>query len=205
MNKFVRLVIVAPLFLLLACERVSFSSYLDVSQRFLIKGNKGESLQIDPGRVHIDLTVKNKKSMSIKINDSQKEEIAFSIPGSAHFPTERGTFFVSAQDLKQNFDLEGEIMTSYFDTPSISSTEVCEYPVSQQVCRTVGTQAVCTNETIYFKGVRTIVTHYEEKESHLILEFKDSEKSEVVAKFDGMHISHGRQLIDMYGECLIRH
>ncbi len=205
MNKLARFALIAPLFLLLACERVSFSSYLDVNKKFTIKSKKGESIQFDPGRIHIDLTVKNKRSVNINIYSKKKQDITFSIPSSAHFPSERGSFFISAEDLKQDFDLDGEIATTYFDTPSITSTEICQYPVTRQVCRQVSNQVVCTTETNYEQGERTIVTHYEERESRLILEFKEQGTSEVIAKFDGTHVSHERQLVDIYGECLVRH
>lgn len=203
MKKFVSpLAVLGFALLLVSCKQISFNSYLEVNEALTIKGKQNQSLHFEPGKIFIDLSVKNKRTLSLKVFDKKKQEITFSLPRGDVIPPERGSFFVASEELGQDFDLEGTVMTALFDTPSITTVEACTYKETRRVCRNVNGSVICSNEVTSRSGQRSIVTHYEEKETTLLLDFKKPGTSDVVAQFKGINVGHERQLIDMYGECV---
>lgn len=203
MKKLVRIIsMLAPLALLISCERITFNNYLNVEKELTIKGAQNTSIHFEPGKIFLDLTINQNRKVEISVFDKQKQAVVFKLPRENFIPLDHGDFFIKAEEIKQDFDLEGSVMTSFFDTPSVTTVEACQRVVETQVCRTAPQGTECTTVRSYEPGKRQVVTHYEERETTLDLSFKTPGTSETVATFKGTHVTHERQLIDIYGECL---
>ncbi len=202
MKKFVRIIsMLAPLALLISCERITFNNYLNVEKEITIKGKQNTSMHFEPGKIFLDLTINQNRKVEIKVFDKQKQAVVFKLPRENFIPMDHGDFFIKAEEMKQEFDLEGNVMTSFFDTPSVTTVEVCQRAIETQVCRSTSQGTECSIVTVYKPGKREVVTHYEERETTLDLTFKTPGASEIMATFKGTHVSHERQLVDIIGEC----
>ena len=202
MKKFVRIIsMLAPLALLISCERITFNNYLNVEKELTIKGKQNTSMHFDPGKIFLDLSIDQSRKVEIKVFDKQKQAVVFKLPRENFIPLDHGDFFIKAEEMKQEFDLEGNVMTSFFDTPSVTTVEACQRAVETQVCHSTSQGTECSIVTTYKPGKREVVTHYEERETTLDLSFKTPGTSEVMATFKGTHVAHERQLVDIIGEC----
>lgn len=216
------LVIVLPLFTLMACERVSFDSTLDVYSPLKIK-SRNDSLSLDTGKLDAQFIIKGKKNFELKIEGDNERTIKFPIPSSVELPRYNGEIFIAANDLEQDFDLAGAVRTNVDTTSSQTVTEdctvktgtrricrmepgpvVCQIVNGREVC-TTSSHEVCTYEDIFEHGEHEVTFHYQTSQTGLDLEFKASGCATVLAHLKGNSNSQTSKIVENETKCRLFH
>ncbi len=222
MKKALRsLVLVLPLFALMACERVSFDSTLDVFSPLIIKGKK-DSVTLNAGKMEAQFIVKGKKNFELKVEGDNAQEIKFPIPSSVILPRQNGHISITADQLEQAFDLEGTIQTGIDNGPSRTITEdcsvktgtrrvcrmepgpvVCHVVNGQQICNSTGMHEVCYYEDVFSNGTREVTYHFQTSQTALDLEFKAPGTTTVLAQLKGKSDVNTSKIIERESACRI--
>lgn len=153
---------------LVGCNDVAGT--LNVQQSFtaVTKGGlfkRAQEVQIPAGQHSIELSGSLGGDLTIKMSlNGRNEKIRMDIPRKGYntrdgrFPTENGRFDLLSQQLKQPFDIRGEVQTTYEDGPLRRDREYCQYPRDTRVCEIDPDtkRRTCHTETEYVTGEREV-------------------------------------------------
>lgn len=217
-----KLALIAPLFLLIACERASFDGKMNVSNSFLIDGKK-KDITVPVGNHDVKFTV-NKKTFELKIEGNPDSKVKFAIPSNVRLPQYDGHIFIAASELDQDFDMEGEVNTDVTHSPLQTRTESCSVKVGtrhvchevpgpvvcreihgRQECHQTAPQQVCEWQDIYRHGYQEITYHFQTSQTDLNLDFKVPGSDQVLAHIDGASDVRRSEIIDRQTSCIIDH
>ncbi len=202
MNK-IALVLVA--FAFVGCKKIPGS--LNVHSEFpaTVKNgffSRAQEVKIPVGQYQIELSGDLGGDLSILIPlDGKTQKIRLDIPKKGYdtsdgrFPTENGTFSLTSQQLKQPFNVSGEINTTYNDGPHVRTTEFCQYPRETRVCivdRETG-HTTCSTETDYVSGDRDVEYFQRDESKRIRFELQDARQpSLTAASYQGLDNSSYR-------------
>lgn len=217
-----KLALIAPLFLLVACERASFDGQMSVSNSFQIDGKK-KSITVPAGKHEVKFSV-NKKTFELKIEGDPDTKVKFAIPSNVRLPQYDGHVFMAASELEQDFDMEGEVRTDVSHSPLQTRTESCSVKVGtrhvchevpgpvvcheingRQECHQTAPQRVCEWQDIYRYGYQEITYHIQTSQTDLNLDFKVPGSEQVLAHIDGASDVRRAEIIDRQTSCIIDH
>lgn len=213
MNK-IALVLVA--LAVVGCKKIPGSLNVQTEFSATVKNgffSRAQEIKIPAGQYQIELsgTLGGDLSILIPIN-GKTQTIRLDIPKKGYntpdgrFPTENGTFALTSQQLKQPFNVSGEVRTVYNDGPRIRTTEFCQYPRETRVCvidRETG-HSSCSTETDYVSGDRDVEYFQRDESKRIRFELQDARyPSMTAASYQGFDNSSYR-VYTYQGRCLPR-
>ena len=135
-------------FLSVSCMEVDGT--LDVRQDMTFKNVKIESnsrkqnMTVPAGRYQAQLEFDSKDKVTLEIKDFYKNrtdiDIEFEIPKGSGIPQDNGTFFLTAAEVDQPYDVSGEVDTDITRSTQRRDQEQCTYTDYERRC-----QRVCQN------------------------------------------------------------
>ena len=155
--------VLAMLVFLIGCDEIKFSGTLDVHEimTFMQAGEDPYACQqkpdwwnckpagpvtVNPGQFSTKATLGmsgQQKQIKLEVNNA-KPATVIELNFDKNIET-NDHFLLTAAQLKQNFDLAGDIVTTVTRTPEQSATESCTYQTQEMVCR--GVEAVKSADT----------------------------------------------------------
>jgi hypothetical protein len=189
--------LVCGLLLLTSCETIDGS--LDVKKVLTLKDSKGKSVNINLG-IHEDAAIKlkSKKRLRLVLDDRKFE---FKIPRSARIPTNNGTIFLESSQVKQAYDVSGEVRTEVTHGDRQRQRESCNWQEPYTVCRTdQNGRRVCRTEYRTRYGWRDIEFHYDLIDKNLQVSLLLPGTNVQAAHFGGEE-RYYQKVIDYEGRC----
>ncbi|MBX3040719.1 MAG: hypothetical protein KF789_08445 [Bdellovibrionaceae bacterium] len=190
MNK-IALVLVA--FAVVGCKKIPGSLTVQTEFSATVKNgifSRAQEIKIPAGQYQIELSGDLGGDLSILLPlNGKTQKIRLDIPKKGYntpngrFPTENGTFALTSQQLKQPFNVNGEVRTTYNDGPSLRTTEYCQYPRETRVCvidRETG-RSSCSTQTEYVSGDRDVEYFQRNEAKRIWLELQDASRPSITA------------------------
>jgi hypothetical protein len=183
---------------------------LDIRQTMAakIKGGflnlKTKEIRIEPGFYHADFKINGDKSYTLILSGREIIKIPIKSDSDLNVPT-NGTFSISHNDIKQPFDIEGEMRTDISYSPSTTSVEDCSYTLTENHCQKICDQVSackieCRDESVTFRGRHEVSFHYRTIKRDLTFQFLKADKLETLATFSGGNTEFDR-ITDYEGVC----
>lgn len=152
-----------------------------------------ETVQVPTGHLPITLngTFTGNLQIQAKIN-GQVEKITLNIPSSNQIPKEEGTFLINSAQLRQPFNLQGEVRTQHIDDHEVRATETCRYPREVKTCevdRQTGHRS-CRRDTEYKTGIRDVAYFPRTSITKFWIEItRENDSRHVLATFQGEEVT----------------
>ncbi len=120
--------------LLFSCERVQGD--LNAFEELELNLSRSRQLKLTEGTYQSRITIKNRRiRMNLKKDDGSEQRIVFRLPRKTNIPTENGSFRISADDMNQNYDIDGNVETYSERGERIEGRERCFVRVARsRIC-----------------------------------------------------------------------
>ncbi|MCB9092467.1 MAG: hypothetical protein H6621_02305 [Halobacteriovoraceae bacterium] len=172
----------------------------DVYQNLVLKDKKSNEILLSPGAYRAQIIVKNKK-MTLKIPG--KKKINFEIPKDVYVPEQNGSFELPSTLTGQNYDLVGDIQTTYDRGEDFYGVESCSHYRSYRRCtRNSRNQIVWISQSALLRGEQDISYHNESKNTDFVLELLELLTGNSVAQYSMNQTLHYR-VVDYRSSCRI--
>lgn len=203
------------LVLLSSCVR-GFDGFFDTKENILLVhsttfGNDRNRL-VPKGTYRTEFRVNRSGKIRLKLRDHGKKtmRVKLDLRDVATLPRQNGTFFVTAQESGQNYDIEGELETRRDNSEVYQRVERCNIRASRPYCYNdcyydyfgnYRCHTRCTTQTYTIPGYRHVEFYYRNTSKRLSLRFLEPSESKEVAKFEGF--DDNSQIIYTYrGACV---
>ena len=231
------LFILATLLLFVSCEKITANGVIETTEEItLSKSGKKNRVTFNPdgtvkkikkpvtipaGQYKGEFKISSKKTTKLKFHNvpgqKKKAIIEFSIPKDAKLPTVSGTFYLTAQQVKQPYAIAGSLATEYSQSGQTNTYESCTYYVEEYICRTKyerrcrtrrdGSEycrdvprQVCRYETVSRNGSQDVSYHYSYTQRDFVVNLVNPATKAQASTFTGRHNS-SKKVYDYKGTC----
>ncbi|OUR99793.1 hypothetical protein A9Q84_01835 [Halobacteriovorax marinus] len=173
-----------------------------------IFSSKMVKVKVPAGEHKASIKFSSKTKMKIDIKGVDKK-IKIKLPKELSINNRNDEFFVAGEDVKQQYDFEGKIKTTYDRSSSHRGTESCTYTTyireCEKVCRTnengrTRCRRRCESVPVTNHGYQDVEYYYSTRETNLKLKVVDPSTSANLAVFKG-YDSDTSKVVTWSGSC----
>ena len=144
-----------------------------------------------PAGVHKAKIKAKKRSLTLEFSKDLK--VKFNIPKNTDLPTRNGEIILSQNDVKQPFDIQGNVATNVSDSESRRDYESCTYREPQRVCyRDNQGRTRCYTEYRDIRGYRNVQYRLRTEDKKLSISLQTPGTNILAGHFEGNDVSRFR-------------
>jgi hypothetical protein len=176
--------------LLVSCENI-YGTF-DVEKAITLNSEDGMRV-IRPGTYNATLKIRS-KNIRVEINETQYN---FSIPKNVKIPTTNGSFVLTSAQVKQPYNLFGQVETNSNYGPTYRQTEACQEQRPYTVCTPQG----CYTEMRMYYGWAQVVFNIRTDVRSTFVDFRYPQNNDRAASFNAQDVSQTK-VYQYRGQCL---